>query len=62
MQIVLDYCKSARSMQEIVKKLEFNSIKHVRNAIIKPLIESRKLSMTLPVKPNSKNQRHILKS
>lgn len=57
--MVLEYCKIARSMQEIAEKLELSSIKHVRNTIIKPLIESGKLSMTLPDKPNSKNQKYI---
>ncbi len=59
---MLEYCKTARSMQEIAEKLELSSIKHVRNTIIKPLIESGKLSMTLPEKPNSKNQRYIVQN
>ena len=56
---ILEYCKTPRSIKEI---LEFCGVKS-RTTFIKnhlaPLISEGKLRMTIPDKPNSKNQKYV---
>ena len=56
---ILEYCKTPKSIKEI---LEFCGVKS-RTTFIKnhlaPLISEGKLRMTIPDKPNSKNQKYV---
>ena len=56
---ILEYCKIARSAMEICEEFGFKSIKTFKKNHLKPLLESKKIAMTIPDKPTSKNQRYI---
>lgn len=51
--------REPRSRHEIAGFLEMLSVYHAVRKYIKPLLESGKLVMTLPDKPQSSNQRYI---
>lgn len=56
---ILEFCKEPHSKKEIMKYMEY---KHARNFTIlylKPLLEKGLLQMTIPEKPNHKNQKYI---
>ena len=48
-----------RSKAEIAKLCGFKDIKHFTSHYLKPLLESGRLRMTIPDKPNSRNQKYI---
>ena len=56
--VVLAFCQIPRSRQEIMQELKLKSAKHVRESILKPLLEDGKLALTKPDKPNSPNQKY----
>ena len=56
---ILEYCKIARSAIEICEEFGFKSIKTFKRNHLKPLLESKKIAMTIPDKPTSKNQKYI---
>ena len=58
---ILEFCKEPHSKKEIMEYMEY---KHTRNftlLYLKPLQEKGLLQMTIPDKPNSKNQKYIAK-
>lgn len=48
---ILNYCKTPKSLREIMEKFEFKHKTNFRNKYINPLIEKGKLSLTIPDKP-----------
>ena len=56
---ILVFCAAPRSRADIMEYLGLTSRPHFMQAYLKPLIISRKLLMTLPDKPESKNQRYL---
>ena len=56
---VLAFCSVPRSRAEIMKHLELANTNHFRKTYLKPLLESGKLKMTIPDKPNSRLQKYI---
>ena len=56
---LLEYCGIARTRDEMQKFCGIAHREHFRASILKPLLESGKLEMTIPEKPNSRNQRYI---
>ena len=58
---ILNYCKTPKSLREIMEKFEFKHKMNFRNKYINPLIEKGKLSLTISDKPFSKNQKYITK-
>lgn len=58
---IIAYCMEPRSKAEIAKLCGFKDIKHFTAHYLKPLLESGRLRMTIPDKPNSRNQ-SILRS
>ena len=58
---ILNYCKTPRIRDEIQKYIGINSGSYFREYILKPLLDSGKLSMTIPDKPNSKFQKYVSK-
>ena len=52
-----DFCKTPRIRQEIADFLEVKTINYAMRRYVQPLLESGKLAMTVPEKPNSRNQR-----
>ena len=59
---ILEFCKEPHSKKEIMEYMEY---KHTRNFTIlylKTLLEKGLLQMTIPEKPNHKNQKYIAKN
>lgn len=56
---LLEFCSEARTREEMQTLLGIATREYFRKAILKPLLDSGKLKMTLPDKPNSKNQKYI---
>jgi Fic family protein len=56
---ILAFCKIARSRDEIQSFIGIAHREYFRTKILKPLLEAGKLRMTIPDKPNSKNQKYI---
>ena len=58
-KLILDYCMEAKTIKEIVQKFEYKNIRSFRERYINPLLIKGKLKMTIPEKPNSRNQKYI---
>ena len=58
---VLQYCTEPRSRKDIMAYLGLSDRKYLNTQVLRPLIHSGKLLMTIPEKPNSRNQRYITK-
>lgn len=56
---ILAYCNAPRSKAEITAFCGYKDSKSFAKRYLQPLIESRQLSLTIPGKPTSKNQRYI---
>lgn len=54
---LLEFCRTPRSRAELIAFTGFSRF-YTMDAIIKPLLQSGKLKMTLPDKPKSKNQKY----
>lgn len=59
MQKILDYCSVPRTRNEMQEFSGVSGRKAFAAKYLKPLLESGKLVMTVPDKPNSKNQRYV---
>ena len=58
-QSVLEFCQTPKSRQEIQQYLGLSDNEYVRKSIVKPLIDSGKLALTIPDKPTSPKQKFI---
>ena len=58
-QMLLDYCSTPRSRDEMQRFCGIASRDYFRTKILKPLLDSEKLNRTIPDKPNSKNQKYV---
>lgn len=56
--MILNFCKEARSISEIMEKFEFDSRTSFRRKYLNTLVKEGRLKMTLPDKPKSKNQKY----
>ncbi len=56
---ILELCAEPRAKKEIALACGFKDIKNFTQKYIVPLMESGQLNMTIPDKPNSKNQKYI---
>jgi len=54
---ILDFCGIPKSRGEIQQYIGIANREHFLKSILKPLIESGQLMMTIPDKPNSKSQK-----
>lgn len=57
-ECILRFCTKARNIQEIMEHLGYRDKKTVRK-YLKPLLRQGRISMTIPDKPNSKNQKYL---
>lgn len=57
---ILDFCEQPRSKQEIKEHLGFSSRRQFEGRYMKLFLESGQLIMTIPDKPNSKNQKYVI--
>lgn len=55
---LLDFCRTPRSRQEIADYLKIKATPYMMNKYVVPLIQEGLLSMTIPDKPKSRNQRY----
>jgi predicted HTH transcriptional regulator len=56
---LLQFCTVPRSIKEIMQHLGLSHRTYFRNILLRPLITSGKLALTIPDKPSSPNQRYI---
>ena len=56
---LLEYCEIARTRDELQQYFGIANREYFRKAILKPLLDSGQLKMTLPDKLQSKKQRYI---
>ncbi len=56
---LLEFCSEPRSKKEIMAYMGFSDSKHFGNVYLKPLLSKGKIRMTLPDKPNSRNQKYV---
>jgi len=56
---LLDYCNVERTREEIQQYLGIINRGYFRESILKPLLNEGKLHMTIPDKPNSRNQKYV---
>ena len=57
-KMILEFCIEAKTVLEIGKMLGYKDKKTIRK-YLNPLIEQGRIAMTIPEKPNSKNQKYI---
>jgi ATP-dependent DNA helicase RecG len=56
---LLDFCSEPRTRNEMQQYMDMTNRDHFRITVLKPLLASGKLIMTIPDKPNSRNQRYV---
>ena len=59
---IMKFCSIPRSSAEIQEHLGFKSKKHVVITYLNPLLENGKITMTIPNKPTSRNQKYLTKT
>jgi len=60
-QLLIQYCKQPRTSQEIMDYLKLRNKEYFRKEILKPLIESSIIMLTVPDKPRSPKQKYYSK-
>lgn len=58
-QILIEYCAKPRSKKEMMLYMGLTDAKHFRKTYLKPLLAKGKIGMTIPNKPNSRNQKYV---
>jgi ATP-dependent DNA helicase RecG len=61
LSLLLDFCSVPRTRDEMQRHYGIATREYFRKSILKPLLESGHLRMTIPDKPNSKNQQYVRK-
>ena len=56
---LINFCSEPRSKKEMMTYLGLVNTNHFRKAYLVPLLKEGKIKMTLPDKPNSRNQKYI---
>lgn len=56
---IIEFCAEPKSREEIQLFVGIAHREHFRVKILKPLLDSGKLKMTIPDKPNSRNQKYV---
>jgi ATP-dependent DNA helicase RecG len=56
---LLKYCENARSRREMQEFCAIKTDEYFRKSIVNPMIELGLIQMTIPDKPNSRNQKYI---
>ena len=57
-QSLQDFCLIPRSKSEIAQFLGVKTLCHAMGKYVKPLLETGEMAMTMPDKPQSKNQKY----
>lgn len=58
-ELILAFCSEPKTREEIQVLVGITHREYFRAKILKPLLESGKLKMTIPDKPNSRNQKYV---
>jgi ATP-dependent DNA helicase RecG len=58
---LVGYCSKSRTRDEMQQFIGLTDRGHFRKTILNPLLESGRLVMTIPDKPNSRNQKYVRK-
>ena len=56
---LIEYCSEPRTRDELQQCVGIKTREYFRRVILKPLLESGQLKMTIPDKPNSQNQKYV---
>jgi len=56
---ILEFCSVPRTRDELQIFADLTDRGHFRAKILRPLLNSGKLQMTIPDKPNSRNQKYV---
>jgi ATP-dependent DNA helicase RecG len=56
---LLEYCNTPKTRREMQEFIGIASREHFNKTVLLPLLESGKLKMTIPDKPNSRNQKYV---
>lgn len=56
---LIEFCQEARSKKEMMAYMGLSNTNHFRKAYLIPLLTEGKIKMTIPDKPNSRNQKYI---
>jgi ATP-dependent DNA helicase RecG len=59
---VLDFCVVPRTREKVQAHVDIATREYFRKTILKPLLDSGQILMTVPDKPNSRNQKYIKSS
>ena len=57
--VLIDFCSVPRTRAEMMELTPIQSVTYFRKTFLLPLLESGKIKMTIPEKPNSKNQKYV---
>ena len=57
--MLIEFCSVPRAREEMQAHIGIGNRDHFRKAFLNPLMESGKLQMTIPDKPNSRNQKYV---
>jgi ATP-dependent DNA helicase RecG len=56
---LIDFCASPRTRKEMQEFIGITSREHFNKTFLTPLLESQEIRMTIPDKPNSRNQKYV---
>jgi hypothetical protein len=56
---LLNFCAVPRTREQMQQHIGILNREHFRKSILRPLLESGKLTMTIPDKPHSRNQKYV---
>ena len=56
---LLEFCGIAQTREKMQEYIGISNRGYFRSKILKPLLDAEKLKMTIPDKPNSRNQKYI---
>ena len=57
---LLEFCETARSLQEMMQFLDLTDRKHFRRRYLNPLLDTGVIRMTIPDKPRSSQQKYVV--
>ncbi|WP_369073316.1 Fic family protein, partial [Tannerella forsythia] len=59
--LLLSFCRTPRSREEMMEFVGLRNRDHFHKKYLRPLLEQEKIEMTIPEKPQSKNQKYRTK-
>jgi ATP-dependent DNA helicase RecG len=57
--VILEFCSTPKTTEEIMLHIGISNRSHFRKSILSPLLRSGAIVMTIPNKPNSRNQKYV---